>query len=101
MNFNYAKEKLRSAKEKLDNKGDIKRNLFDAYISFSSITNSDLPENLVDQFSKIKESLNNPNISFDKEQGLVKQTLNMLSEKECLQIKDSILRFYNQVLSSQ
>lgn len=101
MSYDYAKQILKSAIEILNSKGDCKRNVFDAYVSFSRITDSDLPDNLISQLTKIKASLNNMNLPYDERTGRVKKTLDEMSDMECKRIKDEIISFYYQVLSSR
>ena len=101
MSYDYAKQKLKSAFEILKRKGDCKKNVFDAYVSFSGIADSDLPDNLISQLTKIKASLNNMDLSFDEKTGRVKRTLDEMSDIECKHIKDEIISFYYKVLSSR
>jgi hypothetical protein len=101
MSYEYAKQKLKSATEMLNKKGDSRRKLFDAYVLISAISDADLPNNLISQMMKLKASLNNQDLSFEENTGRVKATLDRMSDNECKKIKEEIMSFYYHVLSSR
>lgn len=95
MRNRYAKEKLSSAVRLLaTNKGDIKVGLWNAYLIFHPLTETDFSEDLREEWNIIHRNLTTEEPSYDEKgevtDGRVQNTLKKLSHNKCQELVSMI-----------
>ena len=96
MRGTYAKEKIGSAVHILaTGRGGIKQRIWDAYMQFHPLRETDFPDDLKPKWNELHDRLTSEEPSYDSKgevtNGRVQNTLNKLTDDECVEIAELIV----------
>lgn len=98
-NLRYAWEKLYVAVLNMATGEDsVQSRLFDAFLSFHTLKTEDFPEDLQERFNEIMNKLTEVKTPVGDE-GIVKATLNKMSNMDARDLAEKIVSLYNEITS--